>query len=144
MAILRFSFTKSPSEIFGYVYRPIARIDFWSRKIDGWVEIIMIVDTGADYTLLPRFYASDLGIDLKKECRVYWTGGIGGREKVYLLKEMKVRLGKWERRVPVGFLNRDNIPPLLGRQDFLETFKVTIVNHYSLFSEYRRIRQLKK
>ena len=138
MTTLRFPFDKSPSEILGYVYRPIAKVHFWSRKINGWVEVIMIVDTGADYTLLPRFYATDLGIDLKKECKAHWTGGIGGREKVYLFRKAKVRLGKWERIVPIGFLDRDDIPPLLGRQGFLETFNVTLVNHSTSFSELRQ------
>lgn len=141
MATLKFPFDKSPSEIFGYVYRPVAKVSFWSRKIDGWVEVIMIVDTGADYTLLPHFYAMDLGIDLKKECKVHWTGGIGGKEKVYLFREAKVRLSKWERTVPIGFLDRDNIPPLLGRQDFLETFKVTLANHYTSFSKARGVKK---
>lgn len=139
MAALRFPFDKSPSEIFGYVYRPIARVDFWSGKINGWVGVIMIVDTGADYTLLPRFYARDLGIDLKKECKAHWTGGIGGREKVYLFKQARVRLDKWERIVPIGFLERNNIPPLLGRQGFLETFKVTLANHSTSFSKAKQI-----
>jgi len=141
MTTLRFPFDKSSSEIFGYVYRPQAKVDFWSQKINAWVEVIMIVDTGADYTLLPCFYAMDLGIDLKKECKVHWTGGIGGREKVYLFREGKVKLGKWERIVPIGFLDRDDISPLLGRQGFLETFKVTLANHSTSFSE---VRQAKK
>ena len=136
--ILKFSFDKSSSEIFGYVYRPIANVNFWSRNIKSWVEVIMIVDTGADYTLLPRFCAMDLGINLKKECRIYWTGGIGGREKVYLFREMRVKLGKWERNIPVGFIDRDNIPPLLGRQEFLETFEVTLIKHSTTFSTVKQ------
>lgn len=93
----------------------------------------MIVDTGADYTILPRFYAYDLGINLHKDCMAYQTFGIGGSEKVYLLKNAKVKLGRWERFVPVGFLNRDDIPPLMGRQEFLEIFKVTFINHSTVF-----------
>lgn len=94
----------------------------------------MIVDTGADYTILPRFYVFDLGVNLNKDCRTYQTFGIGGNEKVYLLRNARVRLGKWKDSVPIGFLNRDDIPPLLGRQEFLEIFKVTLVNHITIFS----------
>lgn len=93
----------------------------------------MIVDTGADYTILPRFYAYDLGINLHKDCIAYQTFGIGGKEKVYLLKNAKVKFGRWQRFVPVGFLNRDDISPLLGRQEFLEIFKVTFINHSTVF-----------
>lgn len=135
MATLRFSFEKRPSGIFGQVFRPIAKVSFWSDKIKRWVEIIMIVDTGADYTLLPRFYALDLGINLKKDCIPYSTTGVGGSEKVHIFKKAKVKLGKWERRIPVGFLDRDNIPPLLGRQAFLETFKVIFYKHITSFQD---------
>lgn len=135
MAILKFPFQRRRSAIFGQVYRPIVKVSFWSNKIAQWIEIIMIVDTGADYTLLPRFYSRDLGIDLKKQCIPYSTAGIGGIEKVYIFKKAKVKLGNWERIIPIGFLNRDNIPPLLGRQGFLETFKVSFYKHITYFSE---------
>ncbi len=134
MARLKFPFEKSSSEIFGSVWRPVARVSFWSKKINGWVDVIMIVDTGADYTILPRFYAADLGIDLGRDCSSYQTFGIGGNEKVYLLKNAKIRLGKWERFIPIGFIDRDDIPPLLGRQ-FLETFKVTLASHSIVFAD---------
>lgn len=135
MTGLKFAFEESSSEIFGSVWRPIARVGFWSKKINDWVDVITIVDTGADYTILPYFYAYDLGINLHKDCVSYQTFGIGGSEKVYLLKNARVKLGRWERFVPIGFINRDDIPPLLGRQEFLEKFKVTLVNHSIVFSQ---------
>lgn len=95
----------------------------------------MIVDTGADYTLLPRFYALDLGIDLEKDCKPYLTSGIGGTEQVFIFKKTKVKLEKWEKEVPIGFLDRDNIPPLLGRQGFLEKLRVTFYRHITFFSK---------
>lgn len=83
----------------------------------------MVVDTGADFTLLPRFLGEKFGVDLERDCQVFTTYGIGGGERVYLLPEMKVRLGEWERHIPVGFLERNEIPPLMGRHLFLETFE---------------------
>lgn len=41
----------------------------------------MIVDTGADYTLLPRFMAEKLGINLEKDCKDFTTFGVGGGRK---------------------------------------------------------------
>lgn len=83
----------------------------------------MIVDTGADYTLLPRFMAHELGISLETDCKTFSTYGVGGGERVYFLPNIKVRLGKWKRTIPVGFLERNEIPPLMGRHLFLETFE---------------------
>jgi len=122
---LKFQFRKDNSAILGAIYRPVAKVKFWSAIKNYWLEVRMIVDTGADYTLLPRFLANDLGVDLDKQCKMFSASGIGGQEKVYLLKEIKVKLGKWERNIPVGFLDKDQVPPLLGRHKFMETFTTT-------------------
>lgn len=134
---IKFPFEIRSSGIFGPIARPVAKIDFWSRVSNNWVEILMLVDTGADYTLLPKFYAEDLGINLETECNAYSTFGIGGSETVFVLKNAKVKLGELKFNIPIGFLERDNIPPLLGRQNFIENFKVTFFKHYTSFSNFR-------
>ncbi len=136
---IKFPFEIKTSGIFGPVSRPVAKVDFWSKFSNNWVEILMLVDTGADYTLLPKFYAESLGINLEKDCNAYSTFGIGGSETVYILKRTKVKLGKLEFKIPVGFLERDNIPPLLGRQNFLEDFKVVFFKHTTSFSDFQKI-----
>lgn len=135
---VRFPFEIRSSGIFGPIARPVAKVDFWSRLSSNWVEVLLLVDSGADYTLLPKFYAEDLGINLEKECEAYSTFGIGGSETVFVLKNAKVKLGKWEFNIPVGFLERDNIPPLLGRQKFIDDFKVTFFKHSTSFSNFQR------
>lgn len=120
---LKFSFERVSSPLFGEIFRPVAQVFFYSRLKERWYETWMVVDTGADYTLLPKYFAERLGINLAKDCRAFKTAGVGGSEKVFLFERMKARLGTWERVVPVGFLDRDEIPPLLGRQLFLETFE---------------------
>ena len=97
-----------------------------------WTELWMIVDTGADYTLLPHFMADKLGINLEKECKIFNTYGVGGGERVYFLPKIKAKLGNWERMVPVGFLERNEIPSLLGRHLFLETFETTFSSNHTV------------
>ena len=53
----RFPFTKIGKTYLGSVHRPYARIEISSDKVGDWVPIEAVVDTGADYTLLPRRYA---------------------------------------------------------------------------------------
>jgi len=130
--VLKFPYKKEKSPILGTIYRPMAQVFLWSEKGKYWSEIWMIVDTGADYTLLPRFLAEDLKIDLEKECKVFSTQGVGGSERVYFLPKIKVKLGKWERIIPIGFLERNEIPPLMGHHLFLETFE-------SLFSSDHKV-----
>jgi len=121
--VLKFPFKKEQSSILGTIYRPVARIIFWSKREKNWLAVRMIVDTGADYTLLPRFMADRLGVNLEKDCKVFNTYGIGGGERVYFLPKIKVKLGDWKRIIPIGFLERNEIPPLMGRHLFLETFE---------------------
>lgn len=91
----------------------------------------MIIDTGADYTLLPKRYAMILGIDIEKECLVETTLGIGGSETVYQYKDLPIRIGGWQRQIPVGFLERDDIPSLLGRLDCLELLRLVFEDRKS-------------
>jgi predicted aspartyl protease len=134
MAVV-FRYDKDVSPILGKIYRPIAQVFFFSQNKGRWYEAWMIVDTGADYTLLPRYFSKRLGINLEKDCKIFKTSGIGGEEKVYFLKSIKVKLGNWRRDIPIGFLDRDDIPPLMGRHQFLETFEALFSsNHRVTFS----------
>jgi hypothetical protein len=94
----------------------------------------MVVDSGADYSLLPGRYAALLDVDLRR-CVRRTTGGIGGPERIYLHKSLVVRLGTWQKKVPVGFLGRDDVPPLLGRLGFMEVLDVRFVNHETIFAQ---------
>lgn len=114
-----FPYESKPSHIFGLVKRPIAEVSFWSERRNRWLNYNMIVDTGADYTLLPYSASLDLRLDLKREAKIFQTFGIGGTEKVYLILKYKIRIGRLDLIVPIGFLKRDDVPPLLGRQDCL-------------------------
>lgn len=128
---IKFFFREENSSIFGKIYRPVAQVFFFSKN-NQWIESWMIIDTGADYSLLPKYMAEKLGVNLKKDCQMFNTRGVGGEEKVYLKKNLKVKIGNWERAVPVGFLDKDNIPPLLGRQGFLETFEVLFSSNHTV------------
>ena len=92
----------------------------------------MVVDSGADYTLLPKVYAELLGIDLRS-CVPMTTSGIGGSETVHLCKSLNVKLGDWRAKVPAGFLERDDVPALLGRLKFMEEMEVTFKDFNTTF-----------
>jgi len=119
---LVFPYQKEKSNLLGIIHRPMASVSFQSKN-NKWVPVRMIVDSGADYTLLPRYVAKRLQIDLEKDCQHITTHGVGGESSVYFLPKIRVRLGKWERNIPLGFLDGDDVPPLLGRHLFMETFE---------------------
>ena len=83
----------------------------------------MIVDTGADFTILPRVLTLRLEISLRDDCVKHLTSGVGGNQTIYIYKrKVKARIGQMERMVPIAFFDDNNVPPLLGRLGFLETF----------------------
>lgn len=130
---IKFVFRAIPSEIFGTIWRPYADVLMRKKDQTSWRKATMVIDTGADYTILPRSYAAYLGIDLGKDCIVHNTHGIGGAETVYFHKDLLVKLGNFQRKIPVGFLERDDIPPLLGRHEFFETFRSVFEKHTITF-----------
>lgn len=139
--VIRFPFERAESPLLGTIFRPVAPVLF-QRKISGkWRAVWMIVDTGADYTLLPRFMAEKLEVDVERECRIFSTTGIGGTEKVYFLPEINVRLGNFAKVIPVGFLDRNEVPPLLGRRLFMETLETYFASDHTTYFSDQPFRQ---
>lgn len=131
-----FPFEEQKTKIFGAIKRPVADVHFWSERYTVWVPIKMIVDTGADYTLLPSWLAEKLGIRLDSDCRSFQTSGIGGSETSYIVRKLwKVKLDHWQGAITLGFLNSHTVPPLLGRLNFLEQLAVTFKNFSTRFAE---------
>lgn len=87
----------------GVIYRPYAIVLAYSKARSKWQPVEMVVDTGADYTLLPKRYSVILGIDLTRDCEAETTLGVGGAETVYQYKNLPVKLGNWEKKIPAGF-----------------------------------------
>ena len=116
--------------------RPVAELDLQSCGDKKWITVKFVVDTGADYTVLPKSYIHVLGINPEAQCKRYKTFGIGGSEYVYILPGIRVSFGKKKFNAPIGFLNRNNIPPLLGRYGFLDKFKVELFDDMTKFSSY--------
>lgn len=131
--VAKFPFTFIGKTTLGRIDRPYAPVLAYSKARKKWQPLQMVVDTGADYTLFPVRYAPVLGIDVKKECTVESTRGVGGAEIVYQYQDLPIRIGTWERSVPVGFLGRDDIPPLLGRLGCLEVFRLVFEDKESRF-----------
>lgn len=101
----------------------MALVSVWSKKRREWLEYSMLVDSGADYTLFPRYVADELGIDLEKETKKCESRGVGGGAVVYFLKKgLKIKIGNLEIKTPTGFLSGGDIPPLLGREECLNLF----------------------
>jgi hypothetical protein len=133
---VKFPFRYISANLFGQVWRPYAKILIRKKDMPKiWLERIAVVDSGADFTIFPKKDAAIFGIDLKKETKLDRTFGIGGQEKIYLYKKLEIKIGNLKLKIPVGFLDRNDIPALLGRQNFLEIFKLIFENHKTLIEK---------
>ncbi len=132
-----FPFEHDGENLFGTIYRPIAKVSFKSPKEDMWTETWMIVDTGADFTILPQYIAHELGISLERDCIKETTIGVGGEQAIYLCKtKIQAKIGSLERHVPLAFFDSNEVPALLGRLGFLETFDAEFLkSHKVVFKE---------
>lgn len=131
--IVSFPFTYIGKTKLGQVHRPYAIVSAFSKIRNRWQPLEMVIDTGADYTLLPKRYAFLLGIDFRHDCLTEKTLGVGGTEKVYQYNKLPIKISSWQNEIPVGFLDRDDLPPLLGRLGCLELLRLVFDKKTSLF-----------
>ena len=118
-----FSFEDDGEMFFGKVRRPIANVAFQSPKSLIWVKTQLVVDTGADFTILPRHIAELLSISLEHDCVRDATFGIGGEQVIYLCKtRIRTKIDSMEREVPLAFFDSNEVPAIMGRLGFFETF----------------------
>lgn len=126
---VEFPFEVEHTKLLGKIYKPMVTVSFWSVSEKRWQAVKMILDTGADFSLLPKYLADWLGLDIKSAKAESLTEGIGGTQKVVLLEGVKVKVGSFERTVTMGVITNSRVPPILGRYTFLETFKVQLEYH---------------
>lgn len=130
---VKFPYENAGKSYFGLVRRPVAKVSFKSPKNNTWADTWMVVDTGADFSVLPRYLSEDLMISLERDCIKDFTSGVGGEQAIYLYKyKIRVKLDYLSRIVPIAFIDSNEIPPLLGRLGFLETFDTEFLKNHTL------------
>ena len=134
---VKFPFENVGKSFFGTVYRPVAKVSLKSMKADVWAETWMVVDTGADFTILPQYLSGDLNISLEYDCIKDATVGVGGEQAIYLCKhKVAAKVGHIQRDIPLAFFDSNEVPAILGRLGFLETFDTEFLkSHVVVFKE---------
>lgn len=134
---VRFPFEDVGKGFFGTIYRPVAKVSLKALSHDIWTDTWMVVDTGADFTILPRHLAGKLRISLEKDCIKDTTFGVGGEQAIYLCKhKIAAKVGYIARNIPLAFFDSNEVPALLGRLGFLETFDSEFLrSHVAVFKK---------
>jgi len=114
------------STLVGEIYRPVATI-YLQAKNERWRGFTLYADSGADITLLPKSACKGLGYKLKTGKSGYVGGITRGKIKVYV-HQLNTKLGEETFKARIAFAQTENIPPLLGRTDIFDQFKVCYNN----------------
>ena len=130
---VKFPFEDGGETSFGRIYRPIAKVNLKSPRLEKFVDIWMVVDSGADFTIIPRHFSEKLRISLERDCFKDATYGVGGEQTIYFFKsKISAKIGNLGRNIPLAFFDNNEVPALLGRLGFLETFNTEFLKSHTL------------
>jgi hypothetical protein len=115
-----FEFTEEISSGLGAVYRPIMKVGL--KDADGTIfEISMIVDSGADITVLSKRIGDIMGIDVEEGEEKIFRGIVG--ELIAYVHSIPLFIDGKELEVRVAFALAE-VPNLLGRLDIFRNFEI--------------------
>jgi hypothetical protein len=118
---LKFPFQTARSGRLGLIRRPIIPCAF--RGPGGSFEASVLLDSGADISLIPYSVGQTLGLSAKDaprgECR-----GLGEALVAYHLCQVELKLGGLRLLVRVGWSTLEETPLLLGRLDVFDALDI--------------------
>jgi len=96
------------------------------------IRLFSLIDTGADYTIFPRWVADKLGV-IVEEGKMKLLEGAGGNLLAYI-HPLTISICDKEIKIDVCFSEKNDIPEhILGRKDILNNFKLILdKNHFEL------------
>lgn len=100
-------------------------ITFQLKSGNRWKYFSALVDSGADFSIFPVYAAIALGLNLKKLKKIKAESANGDLFDIYKTT-LEAKINNIFFQLPIGFSEKPNINPLIGRAGFFDTFKVTL------------------
>ena len=116
-----FKFAKETSSNLGIVYRPIAKVGLKDENGDIF-ELSMLVDSGADITILSRRIGDIMGVDIENGEEKIFRGIVG--EMIAYVHKIPLFINGNEIETRVAFVLSE-VPNLIGRLDIFKNFEIT-------------------
>jgi hypothetical protein len=116
-----YRFARMTSKKFGEVYEPTIPVEIIGP--DKTVEALMVVDSGADISLLPHWVAEIVGLLLNTENRRD-IHGIGEESIPYILDTVRMRIADSEISPRIAWALDEEVPFVLGRLDVFKKFSI--------------------
>ncbi|MEW6104397.1 MAG: retropepsin-like aspartic protease [bacterium] len=83
----------------------------------------MLIDSGADITLIPKRAGDYLGFRIEKET-IREIRGIGEGALPYIIKPVQIEIGEYRIKGRIGWVLIEEVPFLLGRLDIFDQFDI--------------------
>lgn len=119
---VEFSFRKERSDLFGSVWRPVARVIVIHRR--RRIPQLFYVDSGADVTLIPKSVGDLLGLTLASSQEIREIKGIGERGVPIVIRRLQLQVGSKVFPARVAWCLLEEVPLLLGRLDCFRLFTI--------------------
>jgi len=121
MSEVRFKGKKINIPKVGILWIPTAKIELIANRKIYFCE--MIVDSGADITLIPRSLGEFLGFSFTGE-KIQEIRGIEEGTLPYVTKTLEVKIGNFKFKCRIGIALIEKIPLILGRLDVFDNFDI--------------------
>ena len=119
--MIEFPFEKRYSERLGQILKPIIPVSIIGPKRS--VNLFMLVDSGADISLLPYSVGETIGLELDIANRSE-IHGIGEGSVPYILSHSGLIIGDIEISIRIGWALIEEVPFILGRLDLFQNFSI--------------------
>lgn len=106
---------------FGIKWIPTAQVRLLTNEETYLCE--MLVDSGADITLIPRRLGEFLGFSLDGE-KIREIRGIGEGAIPYTIRTMQIKIGEYFIQARIGITLIEEVPLILGRLDVFDHFNI--------------------
>ncbi len=121
--MIEFDYLEEDSHLFGKIFRPVASVQFIDQNEQRLIAY-MYVDSGADITLIPRELGETLGFRIAGD-KIIEVGGLGEAKVPVIIKTVALLLDGKKITCRVAWALVEEVPPLLGRTDLFDLFKIT-------------------
>lgn len=119
--MIEFQFEKRRTQRLGEILKPIIPVTIVGQKRS--VNIFMLLDSGADLSLIPYSVGIAIGLELDIENRSE-VQGIGEGSVPYILNQVKLKIENVEFIARIGWALIEEVPFILGRLDVFQTFSI--------------------
>lgn len=123
-ALMEFPYLIKPTNT-GPFLTPYCWIEIKTTYNHIWRKYKFLLDTGADYTSVPKFLSEVIGYDLKKaKQEIMYTAN--NEPMVTYLGKINIKIDSLEITLPCAFTDKNDTPFLLGRAGLIERFEILL------------------